>query len=234
MPETTTKVIKALEPVAGDDAPRSSVGGRPRLAAGQEWPKCRTHQVPMILFFQIDAADGGAPMRSGEHLLVFQCPEWNDIPDFMRSDPGEQLPARFWEQGQGHYAFFLNRSAGEPQAPESHLVHSRMVFEDTAEQPEDVQAADGKTFQVGIQEFKVGGIPSWAQDPQVHRCGCGAEQELLVQVPDSFKFPKAPEAPEQPGTYSNKRYLIFLGNETYLFACTNRCDPQAVFAVVQN
>jgi hypothetical protein len=232
MADTKVRVVKALEPVTGDEAVRSSVGGRPLLAG--EWPKCRTHQVPMVLFFQIDAADGGAPLRGSEHLLVFQCPQWNDIPDFAPVKPGEQLPARFWEKGEGHYAFFLNASAGAPQGLEPNLVHSRIVFEDAPEQPQEVAVKTGTPFTVGVRGFKLGGIPSWAQGPQVYRCQCGAEMEPLVQVPLNFIFPKAPDAPQQPGTYSKKKYLIFLGNETYLFACTKRCDPQALFAVVQN
>jgi hypothetical protein len=231
MGEARVRLMKALEPVTGDEAVRSSVGGRPHV---QEWPKCRTHQVPLVLFFQIAAADGGAPLRAGEQLLVFQCPQWNDIPEFASVKPGEQLPARFWEQGEGHYAFFLTPAAGAPQGLEPHLVHSRMVFEDAADQTEEVAPKTASPFQVGSRGFKLGGVPSWAQDPQVYRCQCGAEMEHLVQVPLNFIFPKAPEAAQQPGTYSKKKYLIFLGNETYLSACTKRCDPQAVFAVVQN
>jgi hypothetical protein len=229
----TVRLVKALEPAA-DEALPSSVGGKPQVAAGSTWPQCRTHQVPMVLFFQLDAASAGAPLRAGEHLLVFQCPQWNDIPDLPTVKPGEALPARFWEQGEGHYAFFLDTGARTVLGLETHLVHSKMTFEDAAEDAKEVATKTPRPFTAGIRGFKIGGVPSWAQGPQVYKCGCGADLEFLVQVPLNFIFPKAPEAPQQPGTYSKKKYLIFLGNETYLFGCTGRCDPHAVFAVVQN
>lgn len=211
-----------LEPWSGRADPRSTVGGRPWLEQGRAWPLCRTHQVPQVLFFQIDAADGGPPLRAGEHLAIFQCPCWNDIPDLAPVLPGQPLPELHWERGEGHYAFVLSPAgAALTRRPfESHLQPSALAFSDTAD-----ERARG---------FKVGGAPSWAQHPEVYRCGCGAELEFLAQVPLDFAFTKAPGAPDQPNTYSRKKYLLFLGNETYLFACRARCHPQAVWAVVQN
>lgn len=226
--------IVTIEPAKDDAALRSSVGGRPHLPAGQAWPQCRTHGVPLVLFFQVDAADGGAPLRAGEHLLVFQCPQWNDIPELAPGKPGDALPDGFWDAGEGHYAFLLNTDAGNVLDLEQNLTHSAMKFEEKPDETTQVTPKRGQPFTVGARAFKVGGTPSWAQGPQAYRCRCGADMELLVEVPLNFIFPKTKEAPEQPGTYSDTEYLLFLGNETYLFGCTKRCDPRAVFAVVQN
>jgi hypothetical protein len=234
MAETSVRII-TIEAAKGDAPLRSSVGGRPHLAAGEAWPTCRTHGVPLVLFFQIDAADAGAPLRKGEHLLVFQCPQWNDIPEFAPVKPGEPLPDAFWDAGEGHYAFLLNTDASQVLgSAEKNLTHSAMTFQEAPEETQAITPKRGEPFTIGRRAFKVGGTPSWAQGPQTYRCRCGADMELLVEVPLNFIFPKTKEAPEQPGTYSDTEYMLFLGNETYLFGCTKRCDPRAVFAVVQN
>ena len=55
---------------------RNTIGGRPVLAVGQEWPHCFCG-ARMILFFQLDLPEL-PPFVAGSHLAVFQCPEHND------------------------------------------------------------------------------------------------------------------------------------------------------------
>jgi hypothetical protein len=91
-------------------------------------------------------------------------------------------------------------------------------------------APDGR----GHQLFKLGGTPSWAQDPERYRCACGAEMRYLAQVPENFGFIKQEEAPEQPDAFDDDSYGLFLGNEVYFHACAARCHPGAVWPINQN
>lgn len=85
---------------------------------------------------------------------------------------------------------------------------------------EGVPDADG----LGSQICKVGGAPSWAQDPELYRCACGADLVYLCQVKENWEFAVYPGAPEQPYSWG-KTYNLFLGNEVYLLACPDHCDP---------
>jgi hypothetical protein len=57
---------------------------------------------------------------------------------------------------------------------------------------------------------------------------------FLAQVPVNQGFTTVPSAPEQPGWYRSVEYALFLGNEVYLLACENQCDPRAVWPVNQS
>lgn len=57
---------------------------------------------------------------------------------------------------------------------------------------------------------------------------------FVCQVPQDWRFPKRTGAPAQPDSFSAEDYCLFLGNETYLFACEAQFDPRAVHAVAQN
>src|SRR6185503_9030224 len=94
--------------------------------------------------------------------------------------------------------------------------------------------APASHFLVGSGGVKVGGTPSWVQQPEVHVCCCGSRMAFIGQVPLDHPFPKLPDAPEQPDTFSAEDYCLFLGNETYLFACERQCHPGAVWPVLQN
>ena len=90
-------------------------------------------------------------------------------------------------------------------------------------------------YNVRVREgFKVGGQPSWRVREPVLRCACGGPMTFVCQVPLDFPFPRTPGAAEQPDTFDEDAYGLFLGNETYLFACEAQCSPFAVYAEVQN
>lgn len=227
------ETIHRIKLEAAEDPGRSSVGGRPILPQGTPWPECRTHKVPMVFVLQLDGI-AGSPLAAGEHFLAFQCPRWNDIPEFAPVKTGEALPDAYWDLGEGHSALLVSPagSAEQVQDPEPNLIPSRLVLEAQPEETKEV----GKTqkFTIGKRGFKLGGVPSWAQAPQTYRCRCGSEMDLLLQVPNDFPFPKNPATPEQPNAYSKTKFYLFLGNEVYIFVCKKRCDPRAVWAIVQN
>jgi hypothetical protein len=207
------------------------VGGRPILAAGQGWPACRQCGARQVLFFQVDF-DGKVPegTRAGEHLLAFMCPKHNDIPMLLKGAKlGDSLPDRHWERHAGHYDLILNPPGTEEKAweREPHLVHQGMKFVEH----EDPREKDGNL--VVVDAFKLGGRPRWLQDEELYRCFCGADLQFLVMVPENYGFVKEESAPEQPDGFSEEHYGLFLGNQTYIFACENRCNPRSVWPIVQ-
>lgn len=213
---------------------RSSVGGYPILADGQEWPRCKLCGLREVLFFQMDLpGESGLPFAAGSHLLVFMCPKHNEIPA-LGSDvaSGGRLPDGYWDRNEGHYRLILN-PPGVPEVVherEPHLIYSEMVLH------ADEEAASGPEapYLYGSEGFKVGGIPSWAQDPEEHRCSCGAAMAFICQVPLDHGFLKDEQADSQPDSFSTEEYCLFLGNEVYIFGCNSQCGPLSVWAVVQN
>jgi hypothetical protein len=208
---------------------RNSIGGYPWLPAGEEWPRCRRCDRRLVLFLQFEIrADFRLPFLTGSQVLVFMCPEHNDIPALCAEN---RLPEEYWHRGGGHFALYLARpgTGQATQEEEPHLRSFTLRFEPSAEEVEAVGS-----LRVGSQGLKIGGVPSWAQDAEWHTCCCGSEMGFVGQVPENFPFAKRAEAPEQPDSFSRDDYCLFLGNEVYLFACTAQCHPQAVWAVVQN
>ena len=226
----------ALTPMRGaNTTARSSIGGRPIFKTGQTWPHCRICDAKLVLFIQIDLlAEFQLPFVAGSHLLVFMCPTHNEIPALgygLASDG--KLPDDYWHRNDGHYALRLDRpDRNEVIAEEDgYLLPQALHFEMAKE---EVHTFDGDELTRGSQGFKVGGMPSWAQDPEYYRCTCGSDMAFICQLPDGFPFPKRPQAPSQPNSFSNSGYCLFLGNEVYLFGCKSQCEPAAIWAVVQN
>ncbi|MEU6344096.1 hypothetical protein ABZ883_24490 [Streptomyces sp. NPDC046977] len=82
---------------------------------------------------------------------------------------------------------------------------------------------------------EVGGAPSWAQFPEYYRWACGADPVYLCQVPEDMEFAVHPGQPEQPdGGGGPDTYGLFLGNEVYIPACPDHCDPAAAWPVKQS
>lgn len=203
---------------------RNSVGGWPFLDPGQDWPECFCGER-LVLFFQFDIPSDLGPL-GGHHLLVFHCRAHNDASNPRLAD-GRLVP-RYWDAPQPpHPAPFwrvLIQSGGAQPAPEAEpsvraLPLTLRPFTDTPR---------------GAQTFKVGGTPSWAQGPEFYTCACGADLVYVCQVPEDMEFAVHPGQPEQPDSVGPDAYGLFLGNEVYLLACPERCDPAAVWPVNQN
>jgi hypothetical protein len=188
----------------------------------------------MVLFFQFDIdAAFELPFRPGSHLLVFMCPEHNEIDCdlvYTGQEPRE-LPPNYWLHTRGHSLLVLNPPGIEEvtHEPDAYLQPQELIF---AKKQETITAWD--TMEVGASEFKVGGVPAWSQDPEGFVCACGAPMEFLCQVPDGFGFDKLADAPKQPDSFSAKQYCLFLGNDVYIFACAAQCHPRAVWIALQN
>ncbi|GGK21503.1 hypothetical protein GCM10011583_61870 [Streptomyces camponoticapitis] len=198
-----------------DKPARNSVGGWPFLDEAQEWPLCFCGER-MALFFQLDI-----PLDvehfGGDHLLVFHCRTHNDASDPKTAD-GRLVP-RFWDAPQPPYPrpfwrVLLQRHAALPAAEsEPSLSGLPLTLRSFVDTP--------GPYGIGAQTFKVGGTPSWAQEPEHYTCACGADLVYVCQVPEGMEFDD-----ESDG--------LFLGNEIYLLACPSHCDPAAVWPVNQN
>ncbi|RSZ47567.1 MULTISPECIES: hypothetical protein [unclassified Variovorax] len=201
------------------ESSQDSVGGAYLTPEGQGFPCCAQCDRQMIPFLQFTLPVATElPFVEGSRLSVLMCPEHNEIPSFESFDI---LPPAYWEQSEGHWYASLekprtmHRVAGAPI-----LQPAELVLADT---PAD------KHYYIAV-----GGTPDWVQDAETFTCACGSAMEFVCQVSDGFEFPKLPSAPEQPDSPSARSYVLFLGNEVYVFACAQQCDPRAVWITVQN
>ncbi|MER7027253.1 MULTISPECIES: hypothetical protein [Streptomyces] len=204
------------------------MGGWPFLDPGQEWPACFCGER-MALFFQFDIPGDVGPF-GGDHLLVFHCRAHNDASE-PRLAGGRLVPA-YWDAPQPPYPapfwrVLIQRGAALPHPEAEPSVRALPLalrpFADTGDE-------EGG----GAQIFKVGGNPSWAQEPEEYTCACGAELVYVCQVPEGMDFAVHPGLPEQPYSVRPDTSWLFLGNEVYLLACPEHCDPAAVWPVNQN
>ncbi|GAA1615356.1 hypothetical protein [Actinoplanes couchii] len=187
---------------------RNTVGGTPFRPAGEPWPSCYCG-ARMVFFFQVDIPDGG-------HLTVFQCP----VHDDAAYGPA-RLPDRYWDEVTSPFdGVFWQISISGSDAPaaaaEPLLRPLRLEL-----RPE--------TGPADAHGFKLGGTPSWAQEPEPHWCACGTEMTLLCQIPENFGFDMWPMRDDRA-----EQAQLFLGNEIYLLACPARCHPRALWPVAQN
>ncbi|MFB6958491.1 hypothetical protein ACFCYB_16025 [Streptomyces sp. NPDC056309] len=203
---------------------RNSVGGWPFLDQAQDWPECFCGER-MALFFQFDIPWDLEPF-GGDHLLVFHCRAHNDASDPQLAD-GRLVP-KYWDAPQPPYpapfwrVLIQSRGALPSREAEPSLCALPLALRPFVDTP------------VGAQTFKVGGTPSWAQDPEYYRCACGADLVYVCQVPEGMDFAVYPGQPEQPYSVKADTYWLFLGNEVYLLACPTRCDPAAIWPVNQH
>ncbi|MEV0095475.1 hypothetical protein [Streptomyces sp. NPDC050738] len=211
-----------------DRPTRNSVGGWPFLDNSQEWPECFCGER-MPLFFQLDIPLDLEPFR-GDHLLVFHCRAHNDAAEPELAQ-GRLVPG-YWDAPQLPYPrpfwrVLLQRNAVLPTAEaEPSLCALPLTLRPFVDTPD--------RRGLGAQAFKVGGTPSWAQDPESYTCACGADLVYLCQVPEGMEFAVRPGAQEQPYSTRAETYGMFLSNEIYLLACPAHCDPAAVWPVNQN
>lgn len=197
--------------------PRDSVGGRAIVRQGVAWPVCPLCAEPMVFYIQFDVpVELG--LKPGSHVTVFAC--------LQHSDPllphERDLPSEQREYCQ--FAALLHH-AGEPEVslePEVRMLCHALRAE---------LSPDDETQ--GRQGLKLGGAPSWAQGAEQPTCSCGSAMVFLAQIPADFEWPKAPGAVAQECTYGDTEYLLFLGNETYLFGCPVQCRGDAVTPVCQ-
>lgn len=212
---------------------RNSIGGYPILNENQDWFECGICGARQIVFLQFDIAEEfNLPFASGSHLSVFMCPHHNDAP--ISYFGSRTLPNDYWKNGE-FYRLILNPPNIKERLLdlEPHLLYQSLNFEEVEE---SISAEDFEVenYEIGSSGLKVGGVPFWIQEPEVYNCFCGAQMKFVCQIPEDFGFDKSPEAESHPDSFSADSYYLFLGNEVYIFACADQCNPLAVIAVAQN
>lgn len=211
-------------------ADRNTVGGGAHLPDSMPYPTCKSCGSRMVLFLQFDTEkEHDISFQAGSHLLLFMCPQHNDIPE-MYADKVE-LPENFWQVNSEHYSLMLI-PPGLPsvQHEQDSLICAKKL--DFVETPEQVQHCE--YFDYGSHDFKIGGTPGWINYTLDATCPCGGKMCSVCQIPENFPFEKLPSAPEQPDSFSSTDYCLFLGNQIYIFACNKQCNPFAVVALCDN
>ncbi len=208
-----------LNRVPGAIDPGNHLDGNPLLPVGTGLPRCRKCGRELSLFFQFALpVELGLPFIPGSRLSVFMCQEPNEIPSFEQR---AQLSEGYWDRAEGHW-FCLLAVPGEERVvvgPDI-LEHQALVWSAV---PQDANYC-----------ISVAGQPIWMQEPERFMCSCGSPMRFVCQVSDSYKFEPTATAPEQPDSSHRRGYILFLGNETYVFACLRQCNPRAVWITVQN
>jgi hypothetical protein len=210
------------------------IGGKPLLPSGSSWPVCRMCGDDLVHFIELTLPDQDSePFQAKSRLQVFACRQHDDIAGTIYSDYGRfestrlshQLPSNYWDIHDGHYLIRLLSPATSvmPARAEDRLSLRNLRL-----------LRSGDSLTEPLMSFKLFGYPSWAQDPEEHKCCCGAPMRLLLQIPEGVGFDMESGAPEQPNSFSRKHYCLFLGNELYLLACERQCNPSALLPVLQH
>ena len=209
--------------VKNSDAPRDSIASGAWVRHDMEAPKCITCGAAQQLFLQFDIDEKfGLSFEGGSHVVLFMCPDCNEIPSFDSYENGK-LPDQFWSKTEGHFfvANFKAKTSTKFMQLDSLLRSYALEFED--------DSAKSK-----LEEIRIGGEPNWLQTPENFTCQCGAEMKFIAQISENYRFPKLASAPPQPDSFSEDDYCLFLGNEVYIFGCVEHCDDRAVWIAVQN
>lgn len=202
----------------------SYFGGNALIPKTVEVTRCKVCGRELLLFFQIELSnDQSLHFQNGSRLVVFMCPECNEIPTFDNVDG--ILPSEYWNLNEGHFYIALFK----PEFEEVRTVRQQPLLKYFGM---ELMELKGSVFPT--ENIRIGGEPYWLQDSHSFQCSCGASMEMICQIPENYPFPKQENAPEQPDTFSEDDYCLFLGNEVYIFGCTKQCHHQAVWVTVQN
>ena len=209
-----------------DLPPRNSIGAHAWISSKEAAsPECRECGAKMQLFLQFDISKYfDVSFKNDSHFVLFMCPMCNEIPSFDNYS-GKKLPVEFWKKTEGHFYAALYRddvSVIYDSGADFLNEFSLEFIEETSNSPEERTT------------IKIGGEPDWLQDPEHFSCQCGADMGLLAQISENYPFPKKISAPAQPDSFSSKDYCLFLGNEIYIFCCSEQCNDRSVWITVQN
>lgn len=201
---------------------RDSIGSDAWLSESSSVPICLNCQSEMQLFLQFDINEEfKTKLKESSHFVLFMCPICNEIPsfDFFTN---RKLCSSFWEKNLHFYTVLFRPITKLKAIPSnSNLEEASLIF---------IKSQRSLTQPV----ISVGSTPVWIQDEESFQCCCGEEMSFFCQISENYPFKKTKLAAEQPDSFSADDYCLFLGNEIYIFACSNSCDERAVWISVQH
>jgi hypothetical protein len=223
----------------------SKFGGMPYPAGLEAWPRCEACRMPMNFILQITRGDFSEFFfPDGKDLFqLFECPNW-DCPAAHERDADQKL-AWFYRAADAQINVAIarpdlprkNMDAARPECllrPVRFMDHPKAYYgywhdyyrsEDLAAWkiirelygPRAVDAI-AEALPGARERTKVGGFPSWIQEPAYPQCRCGRVMELILQ----FSQLDDCEQPRRKGTRrSTLDVPATLGGagNTYFFVC---------------
>ena len=216
-----SKIIKEED---DDVVHRNSIGGRPILPIGVDWPTCPTGGK-MVFVFQVDIPSAYVPaLVSDWHMAVFMSPHDVTAPQIAEARNGVPLPERFWDK-YGDYLCVVAHKCNEREVVyecDSYLEYKRLDFEELQDSDE------AREILWREPSILIGGDPMWIQDPMIPLGPKGEELIYVAQVCEEMSFKKRPEAPEQR---KNGRggYILCLATQTFFFLIPSVTENCAVW-----
>lgn len=202
-------------------APRATSGGRPILADGQAWPSCSRCDERLCLYAQFDIdARFELAFVPGSHFLLFHCKSCDAIPDAL---PRGRLPAKWLVPDfRSTYRVILN----QPDAREVIHEPDPVMLEQSVSFTRGKETlSENRDGVYGLDDVKLGGIPSWRQAPEYPICACGAPMGFVMQVPPN----------KLPGWKARRQIGLAFSADLFasIFFCSAQSSPYAGVIVAQ-
>jgi hypothetical protein len=245
----------------------SSMGGELWWPAAEEWPECEAHPLPMpmVPVLQLWARDvPRLVMRPGTDVVqMLWCPHMHDI--WSDSDYGPRVRL-YWRDSTEAGSLATSRPPVQDRMLPHLLLRPCTVYpEEISEYPRmsDVEPdqrelagfrddVDGWSYSSHLScapGAKVGGWPSWHQDPDWPECAVGHRMEHLLTVA-TFEFDAvswrawvpvedlvvAGDGSSQPAQSRDDvgpGILLGDGGKLFLFIC-RRCEDWPIAKRVQS
>lgn len=207
---------------------RSFIGGRPRLPATIEVPRCKLCGADQTFFFQIEFFVSGNTVS--QTLAVFACTSCADekhlIPELAAKKASlkeAEITEEFLRNYQANFSLIIF-------ATEDAVLRSdydvRILF----------KALKGLPNSIGREFAKLGGAPDWVLDDEAPK---ESEFEFLLQVHEGYEFETVDGTSHQividlwqkPTERKEPYYDLFLQNELYFFV--SRVDLSLVYLLTQ-
>lgn len=249
----------------------SKVGGKPAWPAREEWPKCEDHQLPFLLVLQLtknDIPELPFPVNSDLVQLLW-CPNdhesasygplvttrWrssSNLGPLLKNIPwiDEEFEAEYPEHIPKECAIYPERITELDPMPDNTDEISAWINENAKDDLDALRVPigyreDAYALFAEAPGTKIGGFPSWVQDPWEPSCECGRGMQYLLTISsdefgDGFSgYRWAPSDVRRDETglripYSVETTDLCLGDRgrVYVFICP-RCESRPVSSVFQ-